>query len=308
MGFGIAAPVIWASVAGVGFGCLGSAYRLGQARGVTPTQIGLVIAAVGCAVFGWRVRGQEWGAPEVVWVLGIGVGLSQYLVIRLIGPALARGPLSPLWCAVNLGFVVAVVYAAVCLDERPSLAQYAGLAAAAGSVLAASLGQPGTTSPKGPAGREAGAAAVYGALLLLILGLNGLSPTFLKYLSAQPAAGGISLVAAFADLYYLVFYATLAILVFGDLLITRAFHPRIMTLLGVGLLGGVGSVVGMGAWALASSLPAAVLFTVSSVVSILVAAVASVAGFGEKRSAAWHVTVGLAIAAVVLANARWLGG
>jgi drug/metabolite transporter (DMT)-like permease len=50
-----------------------------------------------------------------------------------------------------------------------------------------------------------------------------------------------------------------------------------------------------------------VLFTVSSVVSLLLAAAVSVTAFGEKRSLAWYATVGLAVAAVVLVSARGLG-
>jgi len=318
---------VWAVLSGVGFGCLGVAYRLGQARGVTPTQIGLVIAAAGCAVFGGTVGSEEWAAPAVVWVLGIGVGISQYLVLKLIRPALARGSLSALWCAVNLGFIIAVAYAALFLGERPGLLQQAGIAAAVACVAVASAGQqPAEGGLRSSQCRTADRLA-YGLLLLLILVLTGLSPAFLKYLSAHPAvalegprvlpvgAGGAdgqaalggSLMREFGHFYYLIFYAVFAVLILADLAITGAIKARMGTAARVGLLGAAGSVVGMWAWAAASPLPAAVLFTVSSVVSLLLAAAVSVTAFGEKRSLAWYATVGLAVAAVVLVSARGLG-
>jgi len=287
-----------AVLSGLGFGALGIAYRLGQAKGLSPAHIAFAIGVAGSAVFGSRALGTLRPAPAPLWVFGVAFGATQYLVVRLIKPALARGPLSALWCAVNLGFIVAVLYSRLFLSERPSVAQYVGIAAAAACVVIASLGQQGDNSRDGLLLLRDRAA--YGFMLTLILALNGLSPVFIKYLNAQPFGAGQTYLSAFTDLYYLLFYGSFAVLTAADLAISGGMTIAIRGISGPGALGALGSVVGLWAWARASDLPAAVVFTVTSVVSIAVAAVVSVVAFRERASVAWYATIGLAALAVVL--------
>ena len=290
-----------AVLSGLGFAGLGVSFRLGQAKGLSPAHVALVIGVVGSAVFGSQVGGAPRPAPALIWALGLAFGATQYLAVKLFRIALARGPLSPMWCAANLGFIIAVIYSRLFLGEQPTPMQYVGVAAAVACVLVATLGQPQAESA-GTGLRRLRTGADYGIILVLILGLTGLSPVFLKYLNARPFGAGRTYLTAFSDLYLLLFYGSFGLLAAGDLLVTRALGGRWRAMLAAGGLGAAGSVVGLWAWATACGLPAAVVFTVTSVVSIVVAAVVSVLAFKEKASLGWYATIGLAGLAVVLVN------
>jgi hypothetical protein len=69
----------------------------------------------------------------------------------------------------------------------------------------------------------------------------------------------------------------------------------------LGILAGVGSVSGLWLLGTCIALPAAILFTVNSVSSILFTAVVGTLFFKEQRTVNWYATIGCAILVVVLA-------
>jgi drug/metabolite transporter (DMT)-like permease len=294
--------VVVSVISGLGFAVLGVSWRLGQAKGVPPTHVAVVISVIGTAFFAGRAGG--FAAPALVWALGVAAGVTQYAAIKLIKPALARGPLSPLWCAISLGFVVTVTYARLFLGESLRPLQSLGVAAGVGCVIVASMGQQQSSDDSAPAAPGlVGPKAVYGAILLLILLSASGAALMIKHLSAQPYGVGESYMAHFGDVFYGQFYAVFGLLIGLDLLLTRPRGVPLKPALAVGVLGAAGSVTGLWAWGVASVLPAAVVFTVSSLVSIVAASLASVAFFGEKRTRSWYAAIGLAVVSVVLVSA-----
>jgi drug/metabolite transporter (DMT)-like permease len=295
------ALVALAAFSGLAFACIGLAYRAAHAREVSAMHVALAICIPGVVFFGLAARGSSPSAvPAVVWVLAVAAGAGQYVTLRMVGPALRRGPLSAMWCAVNLNFAMAIGYARLFLGERISTLGYAGALAAAACVLTASLGQQ---SPEEARPRPAGAQLSYGAILLTILLANGLWMTGIKHLSAQALPDGRSDMTAFGNWFAMGVYLLLGLLILGDLLLARRAVPPAAPWLATGAFAAVGSVAGMWALGVCSPLPAAVVFTLNSVVSLLTTALVAAIAFREQRTPSWYGTVALAVVAVVLVNA-----
>jgi drug/metabolite transporter (DMT)-like permease len=291
-----------ATLSGVGFACLGISWRWGQARGVPPTHVALVISVIGTAFFALRT-GEGFNAPTLIWVLGLTVGVSQYATIKLIKLALSRGPLSPLWCAVGLGFIVTITYARVFLGEALRPVQCLGVAAGVACVIVASLAQGHGENETGSGTRRFADRATYGLLLLLTLVASSGTAIMVKYLGALTYLPDQSYMDHFGGLFYVLLYAVFGLLIVGETVVTRPGGIPLKWMLAAGIFGSAGSVTGLWAWGAASALPAAITFTVSSVVSIVGAAIVSAAFFGERASAGWFATLVLALVSVVLVNA-----
>ncbi len=57
------------------------------------------------------------------------MGVSPYGLLRALTLGLGQGPLSPVWCALSLSFVPAILYAYVLFQERVTLSKYLSPAA-----------------------------------------------------------------------------------------------------------------------------------------------------------------------------------
>lgn len=294
-----------AALAGVFFGLIGVAYRLGQARGVPARSIALVLFAAGALFFGLRSLGQHWHeAPRYVFLLGVGVGASQYLMARLLPVALALGPLSPLWCAVCLSFLLAVAYDCLFLGQTIGPFEAAAVLAAAGSVVFGSLQQHdgGEGKPVSLAGR-----AIYGGLLFLMLALNSVVLIAIKDLAARAAPSGVPLAEAYGNVFFTLFYASGGAVLAVDLAASGGLGAPVLRTLAVGLLAAGGSVAGMSLLIVCAVLPAAVVFTLSHVLSILTAGLVSVVFFRERAGPAWWAMMALGVVSLVLVNATAFG-
>jgi drug/metabolite transporter (DMT)-like permease len=290
-----------ALLSGVGFSCLGVSWRWGQAKGVPPTHVALVISAVGAGFFALRAGG-SFSAPALVWVLGIAAGVGQYAAIKLIKVALARGPLSPLWCAIGLGFIVTIMYARVFLGETLRPVQSLGVAAGVACVIVASLAQGQNEDESGTGSHRLADRVTYALLLLVTLVASSGAAVMIKHLGSLTYSPSQTYMDHFGALFYLLLYAVFGLMILGESAVTRPRGIPLRWMLAVGAFGAAGSVTGMWAWGAASAAPAAVVFTVSSVVSIVGAAIVSAAFFGERASPGWFATLGLAIASVVLVS------
>jgi len=281
---------------------IGIAYRMGHARGVHPFYIALCMVLAGLVVFGSRCLSVNLGqVPAWVWAVGIVTGLGQYVTMAMVRHALVRGGLTGLWCATGLGFLPATVYARWAFGEQIPPLRGLGVAAGIACVVVASLRQAEraprveASSPRGPGGGVA-----YGAVLLAILLSNGLLSMGIKDLSVRPAGAEASYMARFGDVYYLVLYAVIGVLICVHLWVRKGPGVSLRRLAPVGILAAGGSVLALGSLQACGVLPAALVFTIFGVVSILGAAVVSVIAFGERPTGLWLATVALAVAAVVL--------
>ncbi len=287
--------------AGVCFSLIAFAYRLGQDRGVLPVHIMLGMGLAGTAFFAVRTASLPWGeVPGTVFALGAVGGAGQYLVARLIRPALRMGPLSPLWCVMGLAFLPVVAYTRLFRSQSLSGYHVAALLAAVGCVVIAS-GNAGDGTAAADPSRPRGSKMLYGLLLGAILLLNGVLSVAQKELGFHRLADGRNYAQHYGEFFLLSVYAAMGILPLADLALSRRLgKPRWGTLALVGMAA-FGSVCGLSLLNACMHL-SAVVFAVAGVVSLLVVAVVSVAAMGERPTAVWFATVALGVAAVVLAN------
>lgn len=294
------ARVAFAILSGLGFALLGVAYRIAQLHGRSATQIVLLVCGFGTAFFALQTN---WGLlPEMplrVAITAVASGLSQYVAMTLVVIALRTGPFAPTWCAISLFFVPVLFYGRYVIGDQILPLQYVSLAAAVAAVIC-SAGAPREADH--PASRSAPTRPViYGILLLAILIGNGLASVAVKELAVRPA-GDSNLMQLYAAPYFTLFYLALGLGVLAEQAIGGGLRSLDRMSVGLGILGGVGSLGGFAAQArFADGQP--VLFTLSGAVTLLGAALVSVAFFREKITRRWAVTVTLTLVAIVCATA-----
>ncbi len=302
-----------AAASGLFFAIIGVAYRYGEDRRTRPLHILLVASVLGAAFFGLRSLGQWTSAPPRVWLWGLAAAGTQYALVQLLWVGLRMGPLSPLWCAMMLGFVPIIVMASIGLGEPLTAMDLLAVAAASGCVVAGAFKErPGPENPLSHT-RRWRRKLIYGLVLLAAMLLNSTAGLAMKYLNYAPVGlDGVSDAARYGDVFRASLYLALAGLLGGQLVVRRRFGAPLGWALGLGTIAGVGSVAGLWTLSVASAGPAALVFPLSNVVSILVASAASVTLFPERADRVWFATVGLGVLAAGLATwpalARLLGG
>lgn len=292
---------------GLAFSCLGIAYRLAAARGLKPCHIAVALGVAGTAFFGARAAWGVWhGQGELsrfALVIGLASGLGQGFSISMIQPASARGPFAPVWCALNLFFIPVAGYAVLAMGERLTGLQVAGLGAGVGCVIvsAYAVERPGGEG----AARRAGwrIRVGYAAMLAAMVLGTSLASLAMKLLGARTLPGGASALDACGDQFLATLYLGLGAWAGVESAARRAWPAPAGALLAAGGLGAAGSLAGMYLVKISSVLPGGMGFVISCVVSLLAGAVVSSVAFGERRNAAWYLSVGLAALSVILFHA-----
>ena len=291
-------PLALAVFSGLGFTLIGIAYRLGQPRGISPIQVALGFALTGTVFFGvqaWPVSPSA--VPLRVLVFALIVGGGQYVTLKFIRVALARGPMSAFWCAVMLGFIPVIAYARFFLGESVVPTQIAGVAAGVLCVFAGSCQQRTTGGSHGIRGSR----MAYGLVLFVLFLTNSLSFVAIKDLGSHAASGG-TMMNVHGTLYYALYCLTVGALVGLDLCVFRHGRVPLAGWAGLAVLAAAGWIGGLVALKACASAPAAVIFTASSITSILLGTTVSVVCFREKATPAFFVMVALGLLAVVLVN------
>ena len=293
------API--AAISGIGFALIGIAYRMGQPRGIAPPHIVLFLAAGGTIFFGVQMLNIPLlEIPLVVIVYGTVAGLCQYVLVKVIKVALRMGPLSPVWCALALSLLPTIGFASVFLGEKLGMTQVLAIVAGIACVLAASAIH--REEPAGKPGDRRSTWLAYVAVLLLIPTFNCISQIGIKHMEHLPAQGGGSLIEQYKAVFLMLLYLMIGAGTAIDLFVTRGFNVPFWRTAGLGLMAAAGSIFGMAALTACAALPAATLFTLSNVVSILATALVATLAFGERRTLAWYGTVGFGVLTVVVAN------
>ena len=296
-----------AGLSGVAFSLIGIAYRMGQPRGIVPGHVMVFIAAVGSIVFAVRSAGLPLGdVPLLVIALGVAAGLTQYVLVHVMKAALHMGPLSPAWCALGLSFLPTIAFSSISLGEQMTTMRGLALIAGIACVLVASACQhPPPARPMPVIGGrdrvQSASRLAYVGVLLLIPTFNCVTQISIKVLGRPNAEGG-SMADRFGTVFLLLMYSVIGTSLVIELLVTRNYRVPLLHTAGLGFMAAAGSTIGMTGLTACAALPAAILFPLSNVVSILVAAIVSTAAFGERRSLAWYGTVGFGALTVVLAN------
>jgi len=295
--------ILIALASGVLMSLIGVAYNMGRSRGLQATHIATFIGLIGAVCFAGFAGGESLrSTPSLVIWVGVIAGLAQYLGIAFLGAALRRGPLSPAWCAAAMLFPPAIIYAWIVLGERPGVMRLAGSLLACSCVIMASIhGSSGAVSTKTDENnRKLSTRLVYGLLLIGVMIFASSINVSLKMLGGRILADGRSMVQAYGLAFLAICYVTLGFL----MLIDTFMHPppaaSRRSLLPIGLLATVGSVGCFGLLRLVAQYPAALVFPVNAVASLLGASLSSVFFFGEKVTPLWFGMVGAGCVAVVL--------
>jgi drug/metabolite transporter (DMT)-like permease len=287
----------YAVSSGLAFALLGVAYRTGAARGVAANQIITAVGLAGALFFGSQVRGGFESISGKLWALGVVAGVTQYLTILLLGLALKWGPLSPVWSATMLSFVPVAVYGWAALGEPLSGVQLSGVAAGVLCVITGACQRQPATAEHPHAVRFLPYAATLSGVFLL----NAVGNVALKHVGSGAAAADGTMLggerAAFLTVMFIsVGLCTGAHSVWREGLRrppVRAVAPVLLAVLG-SLSGNLLLAAGV------PLLPAAAIFTSSSIASILGAALISVLVFQERAGRAWWTMMACGLAAVVL--------
>lgn len=291
-----------AAVSGLSLSLIGVAFRLGQSRNVMPLHIATSIGIFGALFFGFQMDWASMGQIQL-FIFGLALlnALGQILSMELTKVGLKKGPLSPVWCALNLTFLIVIVYSFLFLGEQLNVFQYLALLAGILCVIAASnLGKTASEKDRRMSLKDK---ITYGMILILILLGNSVVFVTIKDLGMRAIpAGGNTYLGAYLPNIYFILYATMAI-VCGLVAFFQKTRPTSgLALVGLGVMAGIGSIGGLYLLSRCVALPAALVFTINGMVTILGGTLASVLFFGEPRTKAWYATLGFGILAVVLAN------
>lgn len=298
--------VLLAGLSGICLSLIGISFRIGQNRGVIPLHISMCMGLAGAVFFGVQVNWADFKElPAFVWILALLTTAGQIGAMHLVRICLGMGPLSPLWSAMNLTFLPVILYSAVVFSEKITLTAGLALLAAVTCVFFASLAS-GDSAPKDEAGdrRSTRIMVTYAALLLLVLVGNSLVFVVIKDLGTRVVAPGSDstyLMVYLPPIYFLM-YISLAVFSGLTAWLQKAVPNRYADLIGLGALAAGGSISGLLLLKVCMPLPAALVFTISGMITILGGAVASVLFFGERLRPSWYGTVGFGLLAVLLAN------
>ena len=209
-------------------------------------------------------------APLRVWGLGLAAGLAQYVANRSVNSALRRGPLSPVWCAASVTFLPALLYARLALGEQITGMRLAGVLLACVCVVLGAF--HGATAEKDGAAQSRGwrAIAIYTMLLLLIVPTAASLVVSNKILGSQLLPDGRNAMDAFGLVFFMACYGVLGFGLLIDSLV-RNPPPRESrrAMMWLGGLATIGSVGGFLVLRLAAASPAALVYPVNAVASLL---------------------------------------
>lgn len=296
--------IILAMLSGISFAVIGVMMRLGQSKNVVPLHISMCMGLAGAVYFGLQINWAQWDVPAYVVLMALGgtVGLIANMIFTKM--SLKRGPLSPLWTATNLTFIVVTIYAAIMFGEKitlmPGLALIFGVICV---VFAANLGDV----PKNAEGdkKPLRMKFEYAVLLFLVLLGNSFSFLVIKDLGTRliPATE-TTYIALYRPHLYFVMYLSMAIVSFIIVQFIDKSKPSSYKWVWIlGLIAAAGSILGMVMLSsVVTKLPASIIFTLNSISCILVGCIVSVVAFKEKIKIAWWFTILFGIIAVVFAN------
>ncbi len=285
-------------LSGISLALIGITLGFGKRAGLRPIEIMLVGTGIGSVVFTGKQICNRQATPITmcIWAWGVAAGIGQYLTMRGTGMAMQLGPLSPVWCAASLGFIVVSFYSAVRYQERMNLVKSSALAAGLGCVVVSAI----TNSRGGGTINSFQGALGYGAVLLAIMVFNSLNSVAIKTLGMSAGVDQSGKSAHDNHRFLAVMYTTCFLMVLTDLLWNRNPNLALGTLLAFGLVAALGSTCGLALLAACASAPASLVYTLSGITGIVTAALVSVLFLEEQAGIGWYVTIGLGVLSIVL--------
>ena len=176
--------IIITIISGIGFGLIGIMFRLGQNKNVIPIHISMIMGLAGALFFGVQVNwNQFFNLPLLVISLPILAAIGNLISMHFTKVSLSKGPLSPLWCAMNLTFLTVVIYSTFMFSEKILFFQYIALITGILCVtFASSLGNSGEDDEKKRSSKDN---LIYAGALLIVLIGNSAAFVVIKDLSTR---------------------------------------------------------------------------------------------------------------------------
>ena len=291
------------ALSGVFFSCIGICVRIGTGRRLHELHVTGIMAGIGALFFSLRASHTLVVVPGDVLAISLVAGVTQYVTMYVVRLALRLGPLTPMWCAVMLGFVPVVIYSAVAFGERLTPWHWAAVTAAVGCVLFASTlsGEKGDRPPPGP---RTARSLTYGLTLLGVFALNCVLSVAVKHLAMQPDGQGGNLMLRYGDAFRAWVYLTIFLCIAADQAVfRRRVEQPAAVLLTLGTLAAGGSIGGLWLLSICASAPAASVFVINAMASIVFTSAVGTLLFRERRSWRWYTTVCLGLLAALLSQA-----
>ena len=293
--------ILVALVSGLLMSLIGVAFNLGRPRGLRPPHIATFMGFAGAVVFAVLAGSALLrSAPAYVWLVGLFAGVTQYLGVVALGAAFRRGPLSPAWCAAAMTFPPALVYAWLWLGERLTGLRLAGVLLACGTVVLASLHGSAADNTSVVRRHGWGTRIFYGMLLLIVMVMSSSINVALKMLGGHMLPDGRNTLAAYGLVFLAACYIAFGVLMLADTLVHPPSVESRPALVLIGLLAAFGSVGGFALLRTVAQEPAALVFPVNAVASLLGGSVSSVLFFRERVTPIWFGMVLAGSVAVVL--------
>jgi drug/metabolite transporter (DMT)-like permease len=266
--------------------------RLGQTK--RPQTLGVVtvnyLVATLASLALACLRGRLHYAPPTLGLGALG-GVSYIVSMLLLLPAMRRSGLSVAVAVLQLAILVPVAYAMLVFGEMPSRAQWVGMAAAVGALVLLSTGRTLSSSGSTLNRKAGGRFSPLLLLLFFVTGISGISmKAFHEYAPARDLPGFMAVLFATATLG-------------GALAMVVCREPlrRADWVLGAAI--GLPNAAQLEFLLRAlETVPAIIVFPVSSALSLLLNALAAVLWWGERLDRPTSLGLALALAATVLLN------
>jgi drug/metabolite transporter (DMT)-like permease len=271
--------------------------RLGQAR--RPQTVGLItvnyLMATLVSLLLAGFHGRVHYLPPTVG-LGVLGGVAYIVSILLMMPAMQRSGVAVVFAVVQLAILWPIAYAMLVFGEMPSGGQWVGMVAAVAALILLSAGRTlareQTTTGPGPLAHEV--RGRFSPLLLLLFFVSGISGISMKaFHEAAPAQE--------LPGFMVVLFGTAA--AGGALVMVVRWEPLQRPDLALGAAVGLPNAAQLEFLLRAvETVPAIIVFPVSSALSLVLNAVASILWWGERLDRPTALGLALALAATVLLN------
>lgn len=281
--------IVMAACSGFCFALIPIAIRGATSQGIDSNRL-LAISMLICGAI-LLPRAIAADTPWFIWLAGGLIGLAQLGAIAALRLGLSHGPLTPLWCAQSVSFVVVTLWSWWQWDDKPSTGGAVGILLGFMSVGILAWG----------AGDDKGGKPTrilpYAIALMLVLALNGITNASFKTLAMLPIDTSDNLMAKYGDGALTGMYAVIGISSFLLRPINHGPMPFHSTI-GMSVVLAGGSLGGISLLRLCLTDSTALVFTVNATSSLLAAAILAWLLWGERPSPIGAVGLLVALAAV----------
>ncbi len=303
--------ILAAAAAGICFSFYNICGRIAVGRGLHMLHLAAVIGILGGL---WLTPGAladiaraGGGIPWFMMAMGAINGSIRYLGTIVWNRALNLGPLTPLACATNLGFIMTIPSVWIFHGQKSSLVHWAAVALAFLTVVLAAKANAESGGKSGLAAGAPGGGAkkispVYLLVLLLSWVAGGLGNVIIKETDLLHAPNGQSYLDLYGSVFWMCEYYALGVLAGLDRLVAKSRPANWPLALGLGLVVAATAITGMAFLRMGITLHPAIYFSTSNVTAILFSVLVGALVFMEKRVVWWYLTAVVSVAVVLLAN------